>query len=148
MGTMLGGQGVEALLASLDHLPLLYLGLNCATGPEFMTDHIRTLARLAPFPVACVPNAGNETFVDVTATSRTFAPAPSAATSSASSTIAKQPSDAGAASPLVDAWARVPLVDAGASLPLVDAGVESNQMFGNSIRIQFIQLVLSFGRRR
>ncbi len=57
-GTMLGGQSVEALTAALMHRDLLYLGLNCATGPEFMTDHIRSLARLSPFPIACVPNAG------------------------------------------------------------------------------------------
>ncbi len=58
MGTMLAGQSVEALLASLLHHDLLYIGLNCATGPEFMTDHIRTLAKLSPFRVGCVPNAG------------------------------------------------------------------------------------------
>lgn len=58
MGTMLAGQGVDALLTSIQHRDLLYVGLNCATGPEFMTDHIRTLAEMAPFPVACVPNAG------------------------------------------------------------------------------------------
>jgi len=58
MGTMLAGQSVEALAVSLEHLDLLYLGLNCATGPEFMTDHIRSLAASSPFPVACVPNAG------------------------------------------------------------------------------------------
>ncbi|MGH9339615.1 MAG: methionine synthase [Acidobacteriota bacterium] len=58
MGTMLAGQGVEALITSLQHVPLLYLGLNCATGPEFMTDHIRSLAELAKTRVACVPNAG------------------------------------------------------------------------------------------
>ena len=58
MGTMLAGQGVEALLTSVQHRDLLYIGLNCATGPEFMTDHVRTLAEMAPFPVACVPNAG------------------------------------------------------------------------------------------
>ncbi len=57
-GTMLAGQGVEALLTSLAHRELLYIGVNCATGPEFMTDHIRTLAKLSPFAVACVPNAG------------------------------------------------------------------------------------------
>jgi 5-methyltetrahydrofolate--homocysteine methyltransferase len=57
-GTMLGGQSVEALTAALMHRELLYLGLNCATGPEFMTDHIRSLAKLSPFPIACVPNAG------------------------------------------------------------------------------------------
>jgi 5-methyltetrahydrofolate--homocysteine methyltransferase len=58
MGTMLAGQGVDALAAALENRDLLYIGLNCATGPEFMTDHIRTLAELSPFPVACVPNAG------------------------------------------------------------------------------------------
>jgi 5-methyltetrahydrofolate--homocysteine methyltransferase len=58
MGTMLAGQSVEALIASLSHVNLLYAGLNCATGPEFMTDHIRSMARLAPWPIACVPNAG------------------------------------------------------------------------------------------
>lgn len=57
-GTMLGGQAVDALVTSLAHRDLLYIGLNCATGPEFMTDHIRTMAALSPFPVACVPNAG------------------------------------------------------------------------------------------
>ncbi|MBF5042826.1 methionine synthase [Aggregicoccus sp. 17bor-14] len=58
MGTMLAGQSVESLAASLEHVELLYLGLNCATGPEFMTDHVRSLAQLSRFPVACVPNAG------------------------------------------------------------------------------------------
>ena len=58
MGTMLAGQTIEALYTSLAHLPLLYVGLNCATGPEFMTDHIRSLSEVARFPVACVPNAG------------------------------------------------------------------------------------------
>ncbi|MDP2599160.1 MAG: methionine synthase [Deltaproteobacteria bacterium] len=58
MGTMLAGQPVEALLTSVMHHDLLYIGLNCATGPEFMTDHIRSLSKISPFPVACVPNAG------------------------------------------------------------------------------------------
>ncbi len=58
MGTMLAGQSVEALATSVEHAELLYLGLNCATGPEFMTDHIRSLSQLTPFPVGCVPNAG------------------------------------------------------------------------------------------
>jgi len=57
-GTMLAGQSIEALVASLMNRDLFYMGLNCATGPEFMTDHIRSLAKLAPFRVACVPNAG------------------------------------------------------------------------------------------
>src|SRR5262249_43011837 len=58
MGTMLAGQGVEALVTSLSHVDLLYIGLNCATGPAFMTDHLRSMAALARWPVACVPNAG------------------------------------------------------------------------------------------
>lgn len=58
MGTMLAGQSVESLAASLEHTDLLYLGLNCATGPDFMTDHLRSLASMSAFPVACVPNAG------------------------------------------------------------------------------------------
>ncbi len=57
-GTMLAGQTVEALYSALSHLDLLYIGLNCATGPEFMTDHIRTLSSLSRFRTACVPNAG------------------------------------------------------------------------------------------
>ena len=58
MGTMLAGQNIEALWASLDHIDLISLGLNCATGPEFMTDHIRTLQSLTNRAVSCYPNAG------------------------------------------------------------------------------------------
>jgi len=58
MGTLLAGQDVEALYVSLAHRDLLWIGLNCATGPDFMTDHIRTLAALSRFPIACIPNAG------------------------------------------------------------------------------------------
>jgi 5-methyltetrahydrofolate--homocysteine methyltransferase len=58
MGTMLAGQGIEALWTSLDHLEVLSLGLNCATGPEFMTDHLRTLQSLTSRFVSCYPNAG------------------------------------------------------------------------------------------
>jgi len=58
MGTMLAGQDVEALYASIMHAPLLSVGLNCATGPEFMTDHIRTLSALAKTRTSCYPNAG------------------------------------------------------------------------------------------
>ena len=58
MGTLLAGQDVEALYVSLAHRDLLWIGINCATGPTFMTDHIRTLAAISKFPVSCVPNAG------------------------------------------------------------------------------------------
>src|SRR5262245_52546623 len=58
MGTLLAGQDIESFYVSLAHRDLLWIGLNCATGPDFMTDHLRTLAALARIPVACVPNAG------------------------------------------------------------------------------------------
>ena len=58
MGTLLAGQDAEALYTSLAHRDLLWIGFNCATGPGFMTDHVRTMAGLSRFPVACVPNAG------------------------------------------------------------------------------------------
>ncbi len=58
MGTMLGGQTIEALYESVAHFDLLAIGLNCATGPDFMTDHLRTLAAVSRFPVLCYPNAG------------------------------------------------------------------------------------------
>jgi 5-methyltetrahydrofolate--homocysteine methyltransferase len=58
MGTMLAGQTAEALWVSLEHAELLSIGLNCATGPEFMTDHIRTLHTLSHRYLSCYPNAG------------------------------------------------------------------------------------------
>jgi 5-methyltetrahydrofolate--homocysteine methyltransferase len=58
MGTMLAGQAIDALYASIMHAPLLSVGLNCATGPEFMADHLRTLSGLSRTLVSCYPNAG------------------------------------------------------------------------------------------
>src|SRR6266566_97285 len=58
MGTMLAGQTVEAMWASLRHAKPLAFGMNCATGPEFMTDHIRTLSSMTGEFVSCYPNAG------------------------------------------------------------------------------------------
>ena len=58
MGTLLAGQDAEAFYTSLAHRDLLWVGFNCATGPEFMTDHVRTLSGLSRGNVACVPNAG------------------------------------------------------------------------------------------
>ncbi len=57
-GTMLGGQTADALYTSISHARLLSVGLNCATGPEFMTDHIRSLHELSTTRVSCYPNAG------------------------------------------------------------------------------------------
>jgi len=58
MGTMLAGQTIDALYISLANRDLLSLGMNCATGPDFMTDHIRTLSGISRFNVSCIPNAG------------------------------------------------------------------------------------------
>jgi 5-methyltetrahydrofolate--homocysteine methyltransferase len=57
-GTMLAGQAIDAAWASLKHVKPLAMGLNCATGPEFMTDHLRTLSQLSNEFVSCYPNAG------------------------------------------------------------------------------------------
>ncbi len=58
MGTMLGGQDIAALADSVAHFDLLAIGMNCATGPDFMTDHLRTLSALTRTFVICYPNAG------------------------------------------------------------------------------------------
>ena len=58
IGTMLAGQTADAFCASVLHADLLSIGLNCGTGPEFMTDHLRTMSEMAPTRVSCYPNAG------------------------------------------------------------------------------------------
>ncbi|MFD1357885.1 methionine synthase [Fictibacillus halophilus] len=58
MGTTLAGQSIEAFYISLKHMNPLAVGLNCATGPEFMQDHIRSLSNLSTTAVSCYPNAG------------------------------------------------------------------------------------------
>ncbi len=57
-GTMLAGQEIDALYASVAHFNLFSIGLNCATGPEHMTDHIRTLSELSSSHLNICPNAG------------------------------------------------------------------------------------------
>src|SRR5579872_5149668 len=58
MGTMLAGQTADALYSSIAHANLFSVGLNCATGPEFMTDRIRTLHEMSSTRISCYPNAG------------------------------------------------------------------------------------------
>ncbi len=58
MGTMLGGQDISALADAVAHFDLLAVGMNCATGPDFMTDHLRTLAEMTGAFTICYPNAG------------------------------------------------------------------------------------------
>ncbi|MBB3110360.1 5-methyltetrahydrofolate--homocysteine methyltransferase [Paenibacillus phyllosphaerae] len=58
MGTTLAGQTIESFYISLEHLNPISMGLNCATGPEFMRDHIRSLSEIARTAISCYPNAG------------------------------------------------------------------------------------------
>ncbi|HVO98949.1 MAG TPA: methionine synthase [Bryobacteraceae bacterium] len=57
-GSMLGGQTIDSLYSSIANHDLLAIGLNCATGPDLMTDHIRTLAAMSGKRISCYPNAG------------------------------------------------------------------------------------------
>jgi 5-methyltetrahydrofolate--homocysteine methyltransferase len=57
-GTMLVGSDIAAVVAILEPFPIDVLGLNCATGPEQMKEHIRYLSDQSPFVVSCIPNAG------------------------------------------------------------------------------------------
>ncbi|MFI2855760.1 methionine synthase [Paenibacillus sp. JSM ZJ436] len=58
MGTTLAGQNIEAFCISLEHIQPISIGLNCATGPEFMRDHIRSLSDMSSAAISCYPNAG------------------------------------------------------------------------------------------
>ena len=57
-GTMLVGSDIAAVVTILEPFPIDVLGLNCATGPEQMKEHIRYLSEHSPFVVSCIPNAG------------------------------------------------------------------------------------------
>ena len=57
-GTMLVGTDIAAVVSILEPFPIDILGLNCATGPEQMKEHIRYLTEHSPFTVSCIPNAG------------------------------------------------------------------------------------------
>jgi 5-methyltetrahydrofolate--homocysteine methyltransferase len=57
-GTMLVGSDIAAVVAILEPFHIDVLGLNCATGPEQMKEHIRYLSEHSPFVVSCIPNAG------------------------------------------------------------------------------------------
>ncbi|MHB8451393.1 MAG: methionine synthase, partial [Mycobacteriales bacterium] len=59
-GTMLLGTETLAALVALEPLGLDGIGLNCATGPGEMSEHLRTLAGAAPaaLRLSCMPNAG------------------------------------------------------------------------------------------
>ena len=57
-GRTLSGQTLEALLASVAHVDLLSVGLNCSFGAEQMMPHLRTLSDIAPCYISAYPNAG------------------------------------------------------------------------------------------
>ena len=57
-GTMLLGSEITAALTALEPLGIDAIGLNCATGPTEMSEHLRQLARHARVPLTCMPNAG------------------------------------------------------------------------------------------
>jgi 5-methyltetrahydrofolate--homocysteine methyltransferase len=58
INTMLLGTEPLAAIAALDPLPIDVLGMNCATGPEDMREHVRTLSRSSRLPISVIPNAG------------------------------------------------------------------------------------------
>ena len=57
-GTMLLGSEIGAALTALEPLGIDMIGLNCATGPGEMSEHLRYLAAHARIPISCEPNAG------------------------------------------------------------------------------------------
>lgn len=57
-GTMLLGSEIGAALTALEPLGIDVIGLNCATGPAEMSEHLRYLSRHARIPVSVMPNAG------------------------------------------------------------------------------------------
>jgi 5-methyltetrahydrofolate--homocysteine methyltransferase len=57
-GTMLLGSEIGAALTAIEPLGVDMIGLNCATGPAEMSEHLRHLSRHARIPVSVMPNAG------------------------------------------------------------------------------------------
>ncbi|WP_448719823.1 homocysteine S-methyltransferase family protein [Microbacterium natoriense] len=57
-GTMLMGSEIGAALTALEPLGVDAIGLNCATGPAEMSEHLRHLSKHSTVPIACMPNAG------------------------------------------------------------------------------------------
>ncbi len=57
-GSMLLGTEIGAALSALEAYDLDVIGLNCATGPQEMREHIRYLGRSCRKAISCLPNAG------------------------------------------------------------------------------------------
>ncbi|MBB3207853.1 5-methyltetrahydrofolate--homocysteine methyltransferase [Rhodopirellula rubra] len=56
--TFVSAQSVEAFWTSINHFPVLSVGMNCALGPDIMRPHIEELSHVAGVPISCHPNAG------------------------------------------------------------------------------------------
>src|SRR3954453_15831997 len=63
-GRMLPGTEIGAALAAIDPLGISVIGINCATGPFEMSEHLRHLSQHSRMPIACLPNAGMPSVVD------------------------------------------------------------------------------------
>ncbi len=57
-GRMLPGTEIGAALAAIDPLKVDIIGINCATGPSEMSEHLRHLSQHSRVPISCLPNAG------------------------------------------------------------------------------------------
>lgn len=57
-GTLLLGSEIGAALTALEPLGIDVIGLNCATGPTEMSEHLRTLSKSTALGISCMPNAG------------------------------------------------------------------------------------------
>ena len=57
-GTMLVGSDISSALTILEPFKIDILGLNCATGPAEMKEHVKYLSENSPFAISCIPNAG------------------------------------------------------------------------------------------
>ena len=57
-GTMLLGSEIGAALNALEPLNIDLIGLNCATGPTEMSEHLRYLSKNASCAISVMPNAG------------------------------------------------------------------------------------------
>ena len=57
-GTMLVGSEIGAALTALEPLGIDLIGMNCATGPAEMSEHLRVLSEHARVPISVMPNAG------------------------------------------------------------------------------------------
>jgi 5-methyltetrahydrofolate--homocysteine methyltransferase len=63
-GRMLMGTEIGAALTTVDALRPDVIGLNCATGPQEMSEHLRYLSQHARMPISCLPNAGLPSVVE------------------------------------------------------------------------------------